>query len=462
MGKRDEGGDAAVPSHGDLTPTRSLAHRRALLERSPRQRAARRGWRTCSRQEQALGRQCRRMRAAALFLLRLPAQQLDPWCPRAARALAGIGCHFMVQWMDRDTAALHPDGRRGRVLARRGAVQHAAAHLPEHRRRHLLPFGLAGDPRRDRIRRQHHLQDPLQRRGRHDRRPADGDRQSRRAADHPRSSRPRACARSSSSPTSPTSTRWAPASPPASQVHHRDELDAVQRALREVAGRHGPGLRPDLCRREAPPPQARRVPDPDRARGDQRAGLRGLRRLRRRQSTASRSSRVETEFGRKRRDRPVRLQQGLLLPQGLLPELRHGARAASSRKRERVPATCRSRSCRSRELPALDGPTASSSPASAAPAWSRSAALLGMAAHLEGKGVAALDMIGPGPEGRRRPQPPASIAPTPGRDRRAPRRGRRRPPGARLRHRRGRRPAGARDHAPGRRPRAVVNLDADA
>ena len=32
---------------------------------------------------------------------------------------------------------------------------------------------------------------------------------------------------------------------------------------------------------------------------------------------------LETEFGRKRADRPVLLQQGLLLRQGLLPELRH-------------------------------------------------------------------------------------------------------------------------------------------
>jgi indolepyruvate ferredoxin oxidoreductase len=36
--------------------------------------------------------------------------------PEGSRALAGIGCHYMAQWMDRNTAHLHPDGRRGRDL----------------------------------------------------------------------------------------------------------------------------------------------------------------------------------------------------------------------------------------------------------------------------------------------------------------------------------------------------------
>ena len=40
-------------------------------------------------------------------------------------------------------------------------------------------------------------------------------------------------------------------------MHHRDELDAIQRELREIAGTHGHHLRPDLRHREAPPPQAR-------------------------------------------------------------------------------------------------------------------------------------------------------------------------------------------------------------
>ena len=116
--------------------------------------------------------------------------------PKGMRAYAGIGCHYMVQWMDRDTLGLHPDGRRGRQLDRRGAVLQAPARVPEPRRRHLQPLRLHGDPRRDRGRHQHHLQDPVQRRGRDDRR-ADERRRPHGAADRARRSRPKAPSASS-------------------------------------------------------------------------------------------------------------------------------------------------------------------------------------------------------------------------------------------------------------------------
>ena len=92
--------------------------------------------------------------------------------PDGMRAYAGIGCHYMVQWMDRSTSGFTQMGARGRQLDRRGAVLQARPCVPEPRRRHLQPLGLSRDPRRDRVGRQHHLQDPVQRRGRDDRRPA--------------------------------------------------------------------------------------------------------------------------------------------------------------------------------------------------------------------------------------------------------------------------------------------------
>ena len=92
--------------------------------------------------------------------------------PEGSRAMAGIGCHGMALSMrppHRDDLA---DGRRGRHLDRAGAVHQRTARVPESRRRHLHPFRPAGDARGSGRRRQHHLQDPLQRRGRDDRRPA--------------------------------------------------------------------------------------------------------------------------------------------------------------------------------------------------------------------------------------------------------------------------------------------------
>ena len=42
--------------------------------------------------------------------------------PDGSRAYAGIGCHYMVQWMDRGNRRFHTNGRRGRQLDRRSAV----------------------------------------------------------------------------------------------------------------------------------------------------------------------------------------------------------------------------------------------------------------------------------------------------------------------------------------------------
>ena len=47
--------------------------------------------------------------------------------PEGARAYAGIGCHYMVQWMDRETEGFTHMGGEGRQLDRRGAVLHAAS-----------------------------------------------------------------------------------------------------------------------------------------------------------------------------------------------------------------------------------------------------------------------------------------------------------------------------------------------
>ena len=122
--------------------------------------------------------------AHAVFLLGLPAQHLDPGAGRQHRARRDrLPLHGAVDGPRQ--YGLHPDGRRGRQLGRRGAVLDARPRVPEPRRRHLLPFRQHGHPRRGRGRRQHHVQDPVQRRGRDDRRPERGW-PAVGAADHPR------------------------------------------------------------------------------------------------------------------------------------------------------------------------------------------------------------------------------------------------------------------------------------
>jgi indolepyruvate ferredoxin oxidoreductase len=93
--------------------------------------------------------------------------------PDGSKALAGIGCHFMASWMDRETTSLIQMGGEG--------VNWAASSLFTKRKDHIFQnlgdgtyyhSGLDGDPAGDGQRRQHHLQDPLQRRRRDDRRAA--------------------------------------------------------------------------------------------------------------------------------------------------------------------------------------------------------------------------------------------------------------------------------------------------
>ena len=198
-------------------------------------------------------------------------------------------------------------------------------------------------------------------------------------------------ARSSSSATSRTSIRPA-ISPSDIAIHHRDELDAVQRELRET-----PGctvlLYDQTCAAEKRRRRKRgKYPGSGEARRHQRARLRRLRRLRRQ---------VELRVGRAGRDRvrpqahdrPELVQQGLLLREGLLPELRHrrGRHACASRRRRR-PAI--SRRCPTRSLPATPQPYGILVTGIGGTGVVTIGALLGMAAHLEGKGCSVLDMTG--------------------------------------------------------------------
>ena len=228
--------------------------------------------------------------------------------------------------------------------------------------------GVAGDPRRARQRRQHHLQDPVQRCRRHDRRPAQRGRPHR-PADRPRIARHGREARCRRLRPEGR-TRPQIASPPASRCTTRAELD---RSPARDAGhprrlRHR--LRPDLRRREAPPPQARAVSrprprvfiNPDVCEGCGDCGV---------QSNCVSHPAARNRVRPQAHDRPVDLQQGLLLSQRLLPELRHPRRRQGEEgghgRASRLP------DLPEPALPRSRRPTTSSSPASAAPASSPSA-----------------------------------------------------------------------------------------
>ena len=71
--------------------------------------------------------------------------------PEGSKALAGIGCHFMATWIrPEETMTFTQMGGEGAPWIGHPAVHRDEARLRKPRRRHLLPFRPARDPRRRR------------------------------------------------------------------------------------------------------------------------------------------------------------------------------------------------------------------------------------------------------------------------------------------------------------------------
>ena len=160
------------PALGELRPSRLIEHRRRLAGRPlPRPRPPPPGARLHA--ARAAVQRERQRQARALLLRRLSAQHQHP----GAGGLACAGRHRLPLHGELDGPRHRrpdPDGRRGRGLGVARHVHQGAARVPEPGRRHLLPLGLPRDPPGRRGEGHPHLQDPVQRRGGDDRRPAGG------------------------------------------------------------------------------------------------------------------------------------------------------------------------------------------------------------------------------------------------------------------------------------------------
>ena len=205
--------------------------------------------------------------------------------------MAGIGCHYMAVWMDRSTVSFTRWAAKacpGSARRRSRPSTHIFANLGDGTYFHS---GLLAIRQAHRRRRQHHLQDPLQRRGRDDRRPA-GRRHAERCREMTRELDAEGATQGRRRHRRAREVRRRATAPGARR--HRAPPRRARRDAARVArdpGLHGHHLRPDLRHREAPPPQARHDGRPGQARRHQRAGVRRLRRLLACRATACRSSR---------------------------------------------------------------------------------------------------------------------------------------------------------------------------
>ena len=387
-------GDWLLPALSELTPAmiaRVIAQRIERLELHPR---------TIEKIRQRVdfinAEGSARSRKPKISLARMPyfcsgcPHNTSTNVPEGSRATAGIGCHVMAIWMDRSTSTFTHMGGEGVPWIGQAPFtdeKHIFANLGDGTYYHSGILAIRAAVAAER---QHHLQDPLQRRGRDDRRPA-----GRRPAHRRATSRGRCAAEGV---TKIVVVSDEPDKYPAGyfaddiEIHHRDELDAVQQQLRETPGTTVL-LYDQTCAAEKRRRRKRgKFPDPAKrvvinelvCEGCGDCGVKSNC-----VSVAPRRDRVRPQA----HDRPVVVQQGLLVRQRLLPELRHRRRRHS---------------CASRRRPSSVDFSQLPEPAHAVDAEPYGmlvtgiggtgvvtiGALLGMAAHLEGKGCSVLDMTG--------------------------------------------------------------------
>ena len=313
--------------------------------------------------------------------------------PEGSRAYAGIGCHYMVQWMDRDTAGFTqmggeganwvgeaPFSTRGHVFQNLGdgtythsgslAIRWAVASGVNITYKLLYNDAVAmtGGQQAE----GHLSPDQMARQA-----AAEGVKRIAIVTDEP--------------DKYPPGTQW----PAGATLHHRDELDAVQRELAATSG-VSLLLFDQTCATEKRRRRKRGAyPDPDKrviinelvCEGCGDCGV---------QSNCVSVQPLETEFGRKRQIDQSNCNKDFSCVKGFCPSFVtvHGAKPKKAEPMRLDAGTFGAGDLPEPAVPALDRSFAVIVTGVGGTGVVTIGAILGMAAHLEGKGCGMIDMAG--------------------------------------------------------------------
>ncbi len=389
IGKYDEDGEWILPSINELTPARIA---RAIARRIAR-------FHTSERIERRLKFLLEKEKA--LMAGRAPIQRVPYFCsgcphntstrvPEGSRALAGIGCHYMVQWMDRETSTFTQMGGEGVPWigqAPFSKTKHVFANLGDGTYFHSGLMAIrAAVAAGVNITYKILYNDAVAMTGGQ---PVDGPLDPAMITRQIYAEGLKQIVVVSDEPDKyPIGTEWAPGV----TIAHRDELDRIQRELREVEGVTAI-VYDQTCAAEKRRRRKRGLyPDPPKRVFINDAVCEGCGDCSV-QSNCVSVIPLETEFGRKRAIDQSSCNKDFSCLNGFCPSFVtvHGGKIRKARAGVGAAAW---EALPEPQLPALDQPYGIVVTGVGGTGVVTIGALIGMAAHIEGKGCSVLDMAG--------------------------------------------------------------------
>jgi len=392
IGKKDEQGEWLFPVHGALDPNDIAIALGARLLQYRDDPALRVRLEEIAAAQGRLAEAIEVAKRTPYFCSGCP-HNSSTVVPEGSRAYAGIGCHYMVQWMDRDTTGFTQMGGEGAnwvgeaPFSKRGHVfQNLGDGTYTHSGSLAIRWAVASGVN---ITYKLLYNDAVAMTGGQQ---AEGhlspDQMARQVAAEGVS---RIAVVSDDPDKYPAGTLW----PPGTTFHHRDDLDAVQRELATASG-VSLLLYDQTCATEKRRRRKRGAyPDPDKrvivnelvCEGCGDCGVK---------SNCVSVQPLETEFGRKRQIDQSNCNKDFSCVKGFCPSFVtvHGARPKKAEPRTVDASALGAGDLPEPKVPALDRNFAIVVTGVGGTGVVTIGAILGMAAHLEGKGCGMIDMAG--------------------------------------------------------------------